>query len=230
MLVRRGHIREPALAIVYLLGVCAMTLSEEFARYLSGLTPLFILLILTPALGAVRTLTRGRGMLLLGIAALLVAGQLLVLGHIYVTDFRPANHWTREGRDVQYQLFSYGPTFEDFDRAVSWVGAHADAEAVIASSQPLWVFLRTGRRSVMPPFERDRVRHQSLLPSVPVDYLIVDSSGFSATREYSLPAIQASPLWEGVYQADTAAVSGASAGDDAVVPIGGLAACRKSNG
>lgn len=201
----KGQVREPALALVYVLGVCTMTLSEEFARYLTGLTPVLVFFGLTATNAAVRRM-RCHDIVLLPLALVLLSGQVFVLRRMYTEDLRTATHWSQDGRATAYRLFSYGDTYRDFDDAITWVATHVPPDAIAASSQPHWVFLRTGRRTVMPPFDRDGERQLKLLDSVPVDYLIVDGSGFSATREYSLPALRNSPLWDRVYEVGSAAI------------------------
>jgi hypothetical protein len=42
---------------------------------------------------------------------------------------------------------------------------------------PGWVYLRTGLKAVMPPFEPAPERAQALLESVPVRYLMVENPG-----------------------------------------------------
>jgi hypothetical protein len=65
---------------------------------------------------------------------------------------------------------------------------------------PHWVYLRTGLKAVMPPFESDPGRAQALLDSVPVSYLIVDGRTGSFTRQFGLPAVKAAPeRWQLVY-------------------------------
>ncbi|MEO5898223.1 MAG: hypothetical protein ABIS06_21260 [Vicinamibacterales bacterium] len=205
IVLKNRQVREPSLTFVYVLGVCTMALSEEFARYLTGLTPVFVLFALTAMAASVRRMGRPQAVLL-PVAVVALSGQALVLQRVYRDDLRTATHWSRDGRTQPYRLFSYGETYRDFDDAITWIAANVPPGAIVASSQPHWVFLRTGRRAVMPPFERNGERQQALLDSVPVDYLIVDGSGFSATREYALPAIQNSPVWERVYDRGTAAI------------------------
>ena len=40
---------------------------------------------------------------------------------------------------------------------------------------PEWVWLRTGRKSIFPPFDATPDREQADLDSVPVRYIVVDS-------------------------------------------------------
>ena len=55
---------------------------------------------------------------------------------------------------------------------------HADGHAVLAATDPEWAYLRTGLKSVIPPFELDARRAQGLLDGLPVRYLIVDEGHY----------------------------------------------------
>ena len=52
--------------------------------------------------------------------------------------------------------------------------ARARAGDVVAATDPQWVYLRSGLKSVFPPFDLDPARAQRLLDSVPVTFLMVD--------------------------------------------------------
>lgn len=198
---RTGQIRESLFTVIYILAVCAMSFNEEFGRYLSGIEPLLIMALFTTLLGT-RSQPSGipiRRSIFAVIVLAIVLGEATTLRQAYADGLSPVTHHQWRGHDVTYRLFSYADTFRSFDAGIDWVNGHATDSDVIASSQPHWVYLRTGRRAVMPPFERDLVRQQALLDSVPVSYVIVDSDGFSATREYSLPVLRNEERWERVY-------------------------------
>ncbi len=202
LLFRRGHVLTPAAVAVFVLGVCAMNFNEEFGRYLTGIQPLFVLLLLTTLLGA-QSLERPAGLRVAVIGAVfaaMFAGEITTLARAYPEDLTPVTQrWS--GRDVTYKMFSYSESSRGLDAAIEWLAGRAGPEEVIASSQPHWVHLRSGRRrAVMPPFERNPFVQQALLDSVPITYVIVDSNGFSATREYSLPALRDETRWRLVFQ------------------------------
>jgi hypothetical protein len=70
---------------------------------------------------------------------------------------------------------------------------------------PHWMYLRTGLKAVMPPFETDPVKAQALLDSVPVTYLLLDEGLAVETKRYMIRVVQQFPeRWERVY-ADTIA-------------------------
>ena len=87
------------------------------------------------------------------------------------------------------------------DQAIDWLLANANPEDIVVTSTPHWVFIRTGLKAVMPPFEADPVRAQQLLDLVPTKYLVVDSLAFiDVSRRYGMPVLEAFPQrWQEVY-------------------------------
>ena len=70
---------------------------------------------------------------------------------------------------------------------------------MIAAADPQWVYLRTGRRAVLPPFELDGKKGQQLIDSVPVRYLIasVKPGGY---ERFTAPLLAANPdAWRRVW-------------------------------
>jgi hypothetical protein len=68
---------------------------------------------------------------------------------------------------------------------------------VVATYAPQWVYLRTGLKAVMPPFELNPERAQNLLDSVPVTYLIFEES---FTKRYVSLVTQRYPnIWKQIY-------------------------------
>ena len=106
----------------------------------------------------------------------------------------------RNGEPVSYRLFFYSDAHRAFDAGIDWLRLRAKPDAVVASSMPQWVFLRSGLKSVMPPFEQDPLRAQHLLDSVPVSYLILDEGLALDTRRYTVPLVQTfAEGWKRVY-------------------------------
>ena len=79
------------------------------------------------------------------------------------------------GQLVEYKLFYYAPVGTAFDQALDWLQIAAERTDVIAATDPQWVYLRTGRKAVLPPFESNGKTAQRLIDTVPVKYLIVES-------------------------------------------------------
>jgi hypothetical protein len=111
----------------------------------------------------------------------------------------------REGTALRVagRRFFYDQKWQDFESSLAWVAQHVNADEVVATSQPHYAYLRTGRRAVMPPMESDVAKAQRLLDSVPVALLIVDDLEFSDfCLRYAGPVVRARPdLWEEAYAA-----------------------------
>ena len=108
------------------------------------------------------------------------------------------------GKEHRYLLLYYKPDWPSHDEALDWLKEHSDRSGIVATSTPHWAYLKTGLKSVMPPFDRDVHEAQRLMDSVPVSYLILDS--FSAdtsvdiSRRYAAPVVNAFPeRWELTY-------------------------------
>src|SRR4029453_7797285 len=86
------------------------------------------------------------------------------------------------------------------DAGLDWLGSRARPDDVVTASMPQWVYLRTGLKTIMPPFVADPARAQALLDSVPVRFVVVDGAAVDFTREYTLPLVESSrDRWVFVY-------------------------------
>src|SRR6185503_2105252 len=105
--------------------------------------------------------------------------------------------------DLEGSIFFFEDAREwrAFYAALGWLARNTEPSAVVASSSPHLVWLHTGRKAVMPPFEPDTQAAQRLLDSVPVDYVVVDTLRFvDISQRYARPTIEGHPeLWEPVY-------------------------------
>ena len=200
--------REVLLAVsvlIYLAGLCAMPLSYmgELPRYLWVLSPLLMFSAFLAVGSAYRrrhalpraliTVARVLGV---GLATFVLALSALAAFLTYSVDLRPVVHRDWNGHYVTYRLFSYSD-YHAFDGGLEWLKQHADPNDIVASTTPQWVYLRTGLKSVFPPFDRDRAAAQRLLASVPVRYVVVADW---LSRERALPIVKSAPeIWRPVY-------------------------------
>jgi len=201
----------PALyALIYLFIMGSTPWPGQFARYLAPLLPVL-------ALGLIRLLNgpghhfqagrrSGARAWAVRSAAGLVVVTILFQGVAIMADWYNRTHsevtdTDTAGRVRTYRLFFYDATWQAFDAAVDWLQGHAAPADTVATVAPHWVYLRTGLKTVMPPYEGKAPQAQTLLDSVPVKYVIVDSLEFlDVSRRYAAPAIHASPvLWQPVY-------------------------------
>ena len=100
-----------------------------------------------------------------------------------------------------HRLLYYGEDWARFDEALDWLKEHGEPDAIVATTSPHWVYLKTGLKAVMVPMEADPAKAQELLDAVPVDYLIIDTLSFlDIIQRYGRPVVQKYPaLWEPVY-------------------------------
>lgn len=137
---------------------------------------------------------------LIAVVALIVSVQLASLNDFFRDRHRKVEYVDRSGTLVRYRLFYYRKAYRALDAGLDWLRQHAKPTEVIVSSMPHWVYLRTGMKAVMPPFETDARKAQALLDAVPATYLIIDGRTGSFTREYGLPAVKAAPeRWQLIY-------------------------------
>lgn len=204
-------VRGEVLTAWYVVGSCGLSCltpwSSEFTRYLWPLTPLLAIALITTVVCVrrwclIRTSRRWRGVVT-GVVVALSLGVVSAQSYAvvkYLGSRRAASYRDATGQQHEYALFSYDD-WPGHDAALDWLRAHSGPRDVVATSTPHWAYLRTGLRSVYPPFEPQVDDAQRLLESVPARYLIVDSLVFrDYGRRYTDPVVRAFPdRWELVY-------------------------------
>jgi hypothetical protein len=92
------------------------------------------------------------------------------------------------GRD---RLFAHERPWQDWENAAAWIAMRAPQNAIVATSAPHFLYLRTGLRAVLPPMDADPARARLLLEKVPVSFVIVESWDFlDMSRRYAQPAME----------------------------------------
>jgi hypothetical protein len=199
--------RQWAIPLYVLLSVAAICLTPwpiQLVRYLTPLCPFFALAFFTSLLfleavsrkalsGAARTVT----------SFLIALGISLILLHQFVVFYRFTRYVDTivydlpNGREARLRVFGYFPVERALNAGVSWLMKRAQPGEVVATYAPQWVYLRTGLKAVMPPFELNPERAQNLLDSVPVTYLIFEDS---FTKRYVSLVTQHYPnIWKEIY-------------------------------
>lgn len=162
---------------------------SQFGRYLMPLAPItalgLVIVMATGVRGTSRFVQTATG----GAIGILLAAELLVLGVVFSARHEPP------------RLFFYDAQWQQHDAALAWLARTARPEAVIATSTPHRLYLASGLRAVLPPFEPDPVEAERLLDTVPVEYLVIDDLDFlDVTRRYGEPVVAAHPeRWRLVY-------------------------------
>jgi len=217
MLAKRGNLRIPLYVLSSVLVVCLTPWPEQFNRYLMPTVPV---LSLSLCMALVRMLKRSRQVrsekltymgriLVCAIAIGIVLQQIVTTGAVYAKRHLPVQYQTRQGETIGYRLFFYMDSYRALDSGVDWLIAHADSRDIIAVAMPQWVYLRTGNKTVMPPFESDPVKAQQLLESVPVSYLIMDEGLAIDSKRFTKGVVERFPdRWRVVYRDDVVTETG----------------------
>jgi hypothetical protein len=217
LLVHRGNLIIP-LCIVCSVGlVCLTPWPAQFNRYLMPTVPLLALsLCVTIAWILEQSQQRRLGtwqVVSRVLVCVIVIGiglqQIATVGVIYTKRLLPVQYNTRQGERVEYRLFFYMDSYRALDAGVDWLITNTKPSGVIAVSMPHWVYLRTGNKTVMPPFESDPVKAQQLLESVSVTYLILDEGLAIDSKRFTKGVIERFPdRWRPVYRDDVMTESG----------------------
>ncbi|MDQ3118696.1 MAG: hypothetical protein M3Q89_03890 [Verrucomicrobiota bacterium] len=218
--VRRGNWLIPIIVLGSLGLICTTPWPGQFSRYLTSVAPF---LTISGMLGWVSVSSVLRAQDLIGaalrarqlgwFARLLqwgLAGLLALTFAIQVrTAFRvfrvrqndpPAFASALEGREGRHFFYHDAP-WRDWEEAVAWLGANTSPDAIISTTSPHFLYLRTGRRAILPPMESNAAAARRLLEAVPVSHVVVDEMGFlDVSRRYALPAVQDDPAtWQVVH-------------------------------
>ena len=220
VLADRGAWIVPLYALASLVLIVVTPWPGQFWRYLAPLMPLFTIAtavsldavarLLARALARTRAMPGGRlagsawWLPSAGVAALMLAVQTYTLREL-TSEWSAVEYRGRDGRPVRYRLFYYDELWRKHDKAIDWVAQHAPRGSVVVTTTPHWLYLRTGLRSVMPPYEADPARANELIASVPARYLILDSLKFlDVSARYVAPVLTRYPeQWRLVFAGDS---------------------------
>lgn len=194
LLVARGERLVP-LYWLAALGLIVLTPWElQFGRYLMPLAPVTVVGLV----GVLAAMTRGPSRLVRATVATALVAILLSQAFVLAIVFARQRTPTAAG---DQRLFFYGDAWADQDRAIAWIGRNAAPDAIVATSTPFRVYVTTGRRAVLPPFEADPVEAARLLDGVPVSYLVIDDLDFvDVTRRYGAAVVTRFPeRWQLVH-------------------------------
>jgi hypothetical protein len=176
LLVRRQWFIPANVAGITML-VCSAPWPSQMLRYLGPIVPLLTLAFLAALLGLHSRVARYLRARPFRFAPAVTAGGILVLqlGSYVVSHSvhrHTASYRTRSGASANYRQLWYRQPDQALDESIDWIRAHAQPGDIVAASMPHWIFLRTGLKAVMPPFEVDPINAQKMLDSVPVRYLV----------------------------------------------------------
>ena len=194
-----------------LAAVCLTPFQKQFVRYLMPLYPFFALALFQllaklarePGFPARLVPSFARAVPVWIVVAIIGYQELDDLRNLYGLSHHDAAYEQR-GQLVEYKLFYYVPLGTAFDQALDWLQRRAEPADVIAATDPQWVYLRTGRKAVLPPFEPNGKTAQQLIDTVPVKYLIVESKperlGLGAYYRFTSALLRENPsAWDRVW-------------------------------
>jgi hypothetical protein len=138
------------------------------------------------------------------VVALILLQQSLVYYQAHTRWIDEVVYDVRGGTKARHLAFGYFESERNLNAGLDWLMERAGPAEVIAASVPGWVYLRTGHKAVMPPFEVQPETAQRQLDSVPVTYLFLEEGNFTingrSNSQYVSSVIQRYPdLWEPVY-------------------------------
>jgi len=205
LLARREFVLVTYVALSFA-AICATPFQSQFPRYLLPLfaflaLALFELLVWVTARvrrrwpGFPQALATAVPWAVLAVVASRAAIETLEL----YADHRQQVSYVQNGRPVSHRLFFYDPKAAAFDAALDWLDRRAAPGDVLAASDPQWAYLRTGRRTVLPPFPFEGREGQRLLDSVPVKYLVT-STEVDSYKRFTTRLLTANPeAWRQVW-------------------------------
>lgn len=192
ILALRKEWRVPLFAAGTVALMCLTPWPAQFTRYLMPLTPFLLT-------GVALALQAARGRFFRAAAGLIVTGlavvQAFALLKLYTRWHQPVSH---QGAPP-FRMFFYDDSWREFDAALDRLAAER-APGIVASTAPHWIYLRTGRKAVLPPLEADPAAAQRLLDEVPAAWLVLDDLGYlDVSARYAEPVVRSFPeRWEPV--------------------------------
>jgi hypothetical protein len=193
--------------LVSLALICTTPWPDQFQRYLMPLAPFLTIggTLVVARLRAVLSVTRMRPMIaslgrvtLVGAVLLALILQVYAAGNLFYDRALRGVSFVPGRGNVGPRFFYHGGLWRGWEKAIAWIQEHSPQDAIILTRAPHLCYLDTGRHAVLPPVESNPDRVGSLLESVPVSYVILDSLD-------SLPAVETDPLnWHRVLLVDGA--------------------------
>lgn len=183
---------------------------NQFWRYLAPVAPLTLVFLFVTLLAIGSWLGRqplrwahtAGALALAGPVAAILLVQVAVAAHIFRSR-GPVSYYDVAGREQTFKLIDYGSEWHSLDPAFEWLRRNAGNAAVIGTTVPHLAYLRTGHKTVLPPFEQNPDTVSRLLDEVPVSYLVLDSFGRPGVSErYAAPLVAQRPHdWQLVFTA-----------------------------
>lgn len=198
----RGQFLIVAYVVLSMAAVVLTPFSKQFIRYFLPLFPFFALAMFQclalAARAAGRRFPAAAPMLGHACIGAVVAAIMLVEGRdvrrLYDHHDRVFEQRDPSGDD---RLFYYAPLGSEFDEALAALHRLGRPSDVVAATDPQRVYLRTGMKAVLPPFELDGIKAQQLIDTVPVRYLVAETDpqalGLGAYHRFTSALLRDNP-------------------------------------
>jgi hypothetical protein len=171
------------IVVVSVAVIWPMPWTNQFYRYLVPLTPFLVIgammvfdeLSLRLSTLSVRPVIAKFGQISLAVPVLLALMlQTASVRKLFKNRAVRGASYVPERGEVGPHFFYYTEFSRAWDMEMAWIQSHSDPNAIVLTNAPQLCYLRTGRRAVLPPVERNQDRVRELLESVPVSYVILD--------------------------------------------------------
>jgi hypothetical protein len=196
-MISNGEVRIPLYIVLSALAIAGTPWPDLFGRYFWSLSPLLAIAFMV---GMVATRIRlnsvggmwrqaGSAFLIIVVAAAIAVESAVMMFNRARPDLTDATYVDAHNVVRSYHLFYYFQRSRRFDRAVDWIKQETAPNAVVVTSCPHYVYLKSGRKAVLPPLENNPLVAQELLDSVPASYLIADDLGFFRSGDLLRPRV-----------------------------------------
>ncbi|HUR93163.1 MAG TPA: hypothetical protein VMY76_01175 [Gemmatimonadales bacterium] len=197
VLLGRGEWRLPLYYGASLAMISLTPWPSQFWRYIAPLTPLSYLFFVLALEAGARRLARRGGRWVTGasVVATVPLATILLIQTVVAAGFLrgrlPISYYAADGTERPGRLLTYEPVWHALDPAFEYIRRHAAPDDVVATSVPHLAYLRTGKRSVLPPLVPDAAAAARLLDGVPASYLVLDELGVPGISERYAEAVVA---------------------------------------
>lgn len=199
----------PLYTLLYFALMCLTPWPGQFPRYLAPLAPILALSLFKSLLALQKQSYRilAPPWKIIGpvftvcIVSLIFIQESVTFYKVHAQEHQQVVYFDRNGNKIAYRQFFYNDSYRALDEGLDWLKQRAQPGDVVAAPSPHWIYLRTGLKAVMPPFELDPIKAQYLLDTVPVSFLIQEKGALDISK-YTLPVIQHFPReWKLIYSA-----------------------------
>jgi hypothetical protein len=189
--------------------ICLTPFLQQYYRYIMPVTPFLVLSLFLCLFAVQKAAARNLSLKWAFLSRYLVRGpvliilllQVITLIYVYRVELEPVKYSDKNDHVVKQRLFFDVPSFNSYNLCVNYLNQHAQPNDVAASGMPHWIYLQTGLKVVMPPFEINPNQAQQQMDSVPVKYLIVGKDVINSDR-YTLPVVERfTEKWKKVFSA-----------------------------